>query len=160
MSKKRKLKSILHKIYARIPETNCKGLCQESCSMIGFTRLEEQVMTQASGQKPFLTNDAVCGYLVDSRCSVYESRPAICRLFGSTEKLKCEHNCNSDRVLTEPQSHAILGEIDTLSPNGGMRTNISKLQAVNMRLGNKLDAPLSNMKKEPISSIVPFKKTD
>lgn len=130
--------------------------------MIGFTKLEAQLMTEKSGEQPTLNDDAQCGYLSEGKCSVYDVRPAICRLFGSTEKLPCIHGCEPDNGrIPETESMKILDEIDKL--NGGdrkMYSNMTKLQAVNIRLGQPLSAPLSDLHVDGVSTIVPFKKKD
>lgn len=34
-----------------------------------------------------------CPALVADRCSVYEDRPLICRLWGAVESMPCPHGC-------------------------------------------------------------------
>lgn len=46
---------------------------------------------------------AICTHLIDGKCSVYEKRPFICRLYGASELLKCEH-CTSERYLSEQET--------------------------------------------------------
>lgn len=159
MSKIRKKLAVLRNIYKRIPNANCKGLCVESCSMIGFTKLEGNQMAGFSGKQPFITDNVVCGYLSEGKCSIYEVRPAICRLFGVTEKLPCEFGCTPDKILLEVQSMQILSEIDKLG-DGIMHSNVSKLQAVNMKLDRPLNAPLKEMQVQNVSSIVPYIRKD
>jgi Fe-S-cluster containining protein len=36
-----------------------------------------------------------CPALVDGRCSVYEDRPLICRLWGAVESMPCVHGCEA-----------------------------------------------------------------
>jgi Fe-S-cluster containining protein len=142
MSKIRKRLVILKNQYKKIPNANCKGLCQSGCTMIGFTKLEGQQMSEAAGRSPFLTDDADCGYLSEGKCSVYDQRPAICRLYGATEKMPCPHGCKPDRMLAETESEEILAKIDSLS-DGKMYSNISALQAYNMKMGKPLSELLS-----------------
>jgi Fe-S-cluster containining protein len=127
--------------------------------MIGCTKLEGEAMTTKAGKPPSMNDDAVCDYLSEGKCSVYDQRPAICRLFGSTEKLMCPHGCVPDRVLPEIESMKILDEIDKLS-DGHMYSNVSKQQAINLRLGRSLSAPLSSSTVKNALDIIPFKKKD
>lgn len=51
------------------------------------------------------------------RCSVYEIRPLICRLWGVVETMKCHYGCEPERYLTDEEGkvffarlHYLLGE--------------------------------------------------
>ena len=159
MSKERVKIAKLKEAYKRIPNANCKGLCQEACSMVGFSKLEGQRMTEAAGKPPFLTDDATCGYLSEGKCSVYEQRPAICRLYGSTQKLACQFGCEPDGGrLEEEISNQILDEIDKINGGHVMYSNFTHKQALNMKLGKPLSAPLSSSPVPAIETIVPFTK--
>jgi Fe-S-cluster containining protein len=68
--------------------------------------------------------DYHCPALKDGRCSVYEQRPTICRLWGATESMRCPHGCTPANALTQTQSHELLrlsaqvggGMVDTFKP--------------------------------------------
>ena len=105
----------LHKIYRKIPKIKCKGLCTSDCGVIGGTRLEFERMEQVSGQKPKCTDDLVCNYLKDGRCSIYLDRPSICRQYGVAEDLPCPHGCEAERVMTSEESFRISEEIQILA---------------------------------------------
>src|SRR5271154_278311 len=89
----RKLKQIDRKI----PFIECKGLCYDSCTVIGMSELEMKNINEVSGKEIFKSieetieklknaksnSDLRCPMLSDdNRCSVYENRPLICRLYG------------------------------------------------------------------------------
>lgn len=156
---KQKLKK-LHKIYRKIPTGNCKGLCQGSCSLIGMEKGEYERLTQVSGKEPFFTEEGSCGYLVDGRCSVYNDRPTICRLYGVTEKLPCNYGCNSPTVLSENSSQKILGEVQALVGGDRMYVNITRELALKIDRGEALGGPPSNTSLISDISIVPYKKKD
>ncbi len=94
----------LRALYARVPSTNCKGLCVEHCNSIGMTPREQQRIHARHGIRlprfaAFGTDDdpdALCPALTDGRCTIYVDRPLICRLWGATEDLPCEHGCIPD----------------------------------------------------------------
>lgn len=110
MNKKRLQK--LHRIYSRIPKVECKGLCHDACSLLGMSEGEFVQLTRVSGKEPAVTNDYSCNYLTDSkRCSVYNDRPAICRLFGTGDFLPCPFGCEIEGNMTDAESRAILAEI-------------------------------------------------
>ncbi len=75
-------------LYSLLPELECKGLCSESCRHIACSKTEYERLGS-------LTMDAegYCSFLKDGRCSVYENRPMICRLWGIDETMQCPHGC-------------------------------------------------------------------
>lgn len=94
----------LRAIYAQVPSTNCKGLCVEHCNSIGMTPQEQQRIRVRTGLNlprfgAFGTHDdpdALCPALTSGRCSIYNDRPLICRLWGATDSMPCEHGCVPD----------------------------------------------------------------
>lgn len=95
----------IQRVWAAIPSTNCLGLCTESCGPIMASDIEEQLLAErgitilARRPEQVLAALAVtrdCPALVDGRCSVYEVRPTICRLWGAADKMPCPHGCVPD----------------------------------------------------------------
>lgn len=90
-------------VYARVPSANCKGLCHETCGPIPMTRFEHDRITARVGYRPppmLATgegdgDDALrCTLLTpDNRCSVYDVRPLVCRLWGADEGMPCPWGC-------------------------------------------------------------------
>jgi Fe-S-cluster containining protein len=82
-------------LYGLIPDNDCTGRCWPSCSIIPAAPREVEKMVEASGGKPFGHRDVItCDYLTeDQRCSVYEARPFICRLYGASGELPCDYGC-------------------------------------------------------------------
>jgi Fe-S-cluster containining protein len=111
----------LQELYDRVPSIECKGMCHGACCFIDASIRERERMEQASGRK-LDTLDAKrdpeaggtqrdrrggllaryrCSMLTnDGRCSVYDLRPMICRLYGVAEGLECKHGCKPERMLT------------------------------------------------------------
>ena len=84
-------------IYKKIPDSVCKKNCFECCTnSIQFTKSEEKAM----GGYSF---DGKCSHLIDGKCTVYECRPFVCRIYGSSELFKCE-NCVPERYLTPEET--------------------------------------------------------
>ena len=48
-------------------------------------------------------NDGCCSYCVDGKCAIYEKRPFICRIYGTSELLVCE-DCEPERYLTAEET--------------------------------------------------------
>lgn len=99
---------MLEAIYARIPDARCKGLCTKSCSVIAMTVHEARRLRQAGTPLPphdvalarvYADAGYRCPALVDGRCSVYELRPFVCRIYGSSESLPCPFGCEPDEGL-------------------------------------------------------------
>ncbi len=104
-------------IYARIPKMKCKGLCQACCGPIGMSqaemdRIQEQVGSRVQptdlGQSGVGLNHPTCPLLVNGRCSVYEVRPVICRVWGVVKSMRCPHGCRPNRWLSDAESHQLV----------------------------------------------------
>lgn len=107
----------LRELYALIPEVNCKRKCQAFCSAVfdegSMSLLEQNRVLNFHGYKP--PGPAFeCGYLDEAgRCSVYATRPTICRLWGVVEDapaMRCSFGCEPDRWLTNAEAMAIMHE--------------------------------------------------
>lgn len=83
----------MREIYAAVPAVACKGLCTDQCSVIPVSKLERAAIEEHTGRRvrtlpQFETlvmrpdDDGRCRYLKRGRCSIYEVRPLICRLYG------------------------------------------------------------------------------
>jgi hypothetical protein len=93
-------------LYAQIPDAGCKGLCADACGPIGMSEHERRRLGAAGYDIPAIRShqDAVravrelptCPALTDGRCGAYEARPALCRLYGAAEGMRCPHGCEPD----------------------------------------------------------------
>jgi hypothetical protein len=99
-----------------IPKFECKPGCSECCGPVMMSRLEWQRICDRLGCTPegdLGTLD--CPMLKDGRCSVYDIRPTICRLFGAIkDKLLCPHGCHPERALTDAEAGVILGKVQRI----------------------------------------------
>lgn len=94
----------LHKIYDLIPKIYCKGLCKENCTVIGGHKGEFDIIKEKYGIVAKCNDDLSCNFLTkEGRCSVYEDRPNICRIFGVAEGLECKYGCVREGILTQEQ---------------------------------------------------------
>lgn len=110
---KRHKLAALKAIYAKIPKMVCAGNCDVTCGSLGLSRGEKRHLTQITRKQPKLIGDR-CNYLKDNRCQIYADRPAICRLWGVTETMKCDWGCAPERYLSEKEARNILAEISDL----------------------------------------------
>jgi hypothetical protein len=105
----------LQKIYARLPQLQCKGLCQKACGPIGMSPLEHEAMIAFAG-KPLPPTSLKCPFLApDGKCSVYPVRPLICRLWGSVKSMRCPHGCTPGRWLSDDEAFALISRVHQLS---------------------------------------------
>ena len=128
----------LREVWSLIPNIKCEGKCYGACTTLDFTspiekkavrsyRIERRLpyfefkvlsppspeiaKHQAEGHEP---NDGclTCPYLTaQKRCSVYDVRPILCRIYGVSEILRCPFGCQPERVLTVDESSLIMGKL-------------------------------------------------
>lgn len=113
MSKRGAIRA-LDRLYAELPTLDCKGLCAESCGPIVMSRVEWVRITDKVGHEPVGGPDLTCPLLAGERCTVYDIRPTICRLWGMVPAMPCPHGCVPSRPLTDLEGYEYLlraGEI-------------------------------------------------
>ncbi len=111
----------LKAVYAEIPNVKCKGRCASACGLILMSTLEYERL----GKPKF--ESLRCPVLgEDNRCTKYDLRPAICRLWGATEDLPCPYGCEIEGSPVD--GAAILVQIKAISP--GVKPDIEKFRAV------------------------------
>lgn len=106
----------LDNLYAGLPKIECKRLCQQACGPIMLTPLERRRIVSETGRIPPIGPELSCPLLRDGACSVYEIRPAICRLWGLVDRptMRCPHGCVPERWLSDPEAHAVLAAAERL----------------------------------------------
>lgn len=108
----------LKKLYAGLPDIQCKGLCVNSCGPIGMARAEAERIADRVGcdvaSLPVIQphTDLACPHLSRSgRCKVYDVRPLICRLWGVAEGMECPHGCKPSRTVDRAEGRALLARL-------------------------------------------------
>lgn len=101
----------IQSVWDAIPSTNCEGLCAGACGPVHASDVERQILAEHGIRIAEFTVENVlaelvvsrdCPALVDGRCSVYEVRPTICRLWGAVEDLPCPWGCEPDGGRLDP----------------------------------------------------------
>lgn len=118
----------LDDLYSLIPQSmGCDGSCHQSCGPIVFTPEEGERIKAAGGCIPNLRlGEEPAGIdcpalTADNRCSIYEARPTLCRLWGSTSGLPCmAPGCRTKYPLTDEESRAVLYQAEALSALSGL----------------------------------------
>jgi hypothetical protein len=119
----------LQVIYDKVPSVSCKGLCYGACGPVPATGPERDEIRKLTGRRvktePELfqnqhprgvrilktSDDGTCGYLKKERCSVYAARPIVCRLYGASDGLRCEHGCWPDRPLSREEAMELIDQV-------------------------------------------------
>ncbi len=85
-------------IYSKIPKSKCKEGCFKCCTnVVQFTPSE---LKACGGEYKC---EGVCNFLKDGMCTVYDTRPFVCRIYGTSEILQCD-DCTPERFLTEEET--------------------------------------------------------
>lgn len=104
-----------------LPTMRCKGRCQDQCSIVPMTAAEVTRLQDACGRtfdvwpcKDRFTitppGSMTCPALgTDGRCTGYEGRPILCRMWGMTKCMRCPHGCEPSRWLTDQEVGELLG---------------------------------------------------
>lgn len=120
----------LERMYAQIPAFKCIEGCVDCCGPIPFSILEMGRAMRASPLKnPIAAVNALmagsshtkCVY-ASAGCEIYPVRPAVCRLFGTSEDpmLTCPHGRRPEKLFTREE---------TLELHGGYHRLIFEEQA-------------------------------
>lgn len=109
-------KKKLEKLYATLPEINCKKKCGDFCGAIPVGPGEEDYISEKYGDEniPEPDDDLRCSQLTDGgRCSIHDRRPIICRLWGLIDnpKMRCPHGCKPERWVTDKEAHRLMDVI-------------------------------------------------
>lgn len=99
-------------IYARLPELDCQKKCAVSCGPIMMSKAEEDRIADHVGYRPQFLQSPCPLLNAFGRCSAYEVRPAICRLWGVVESLRCPYGCEPKRWFTNAQAQRVLRQLE------------------------------------------------
>ena len=93
----------IKKLYEKIPPSMCKFGCSKCCTnMIQFTPSEEKMMGGYEWNNQ-------CSHLIGGKCSIYDRRPLVCRIYGTSDMFRCE-GCTADKYLSEKETMEIIHE--------------------------------------------------
>ena len=92
-------------LYHQIPSFQCKPGCTDCCGPIPFSKHEwDKVKNKRK------TKSTSCPYIANGKCSIYQDRPLMCRLYGTTAGLACPHGCRPMALLSKGQTDKIMSE--------------------------------------------------
>lgn len=96
----------LKQLYDRIPTFVCEPGCNDCCGPVAMSKTERKKIGLDSSITP-VDSTMTCKFYTHSCCSIYKDRPLLCRLFGTTEKLKCPKR-GPEKLLTQEQEDEIM----------------------------------------------------
>lgn len=83
-----------------IPVMECVPGCHDCCGPVLATIDEiRRLPAKTSKQREAALDELNCVYLDSCGCQIYQDRPLICRLFGTTEKLPCPRGVKPLKVV-------------------------------------------------------------
>jgi len=113
----------IREVYRSLPSIACKGACWNSCGPIDMSTAERQRVADLGYEIPGFTEERSkrwadgeplhCPALNRETltCDVYEDRPLICRLWGVSASMPCEHGCPSTGTLTDDETYELLFKV-------------------------------------------------
>ena len=92
----------------RIPAFACKEGCHDCCGPVTAPSDEvARLPTKSDKEHEEALAELNCPYLGDNGCQVYEERPLICRIFGTTPSLPCPNACAPVEMIAPKIEHQI-----------------------------------------------------
>ena len=86
-----------------IPSFACKPGCHDCCGPVTASSEEvSRLPMKSDAEHDEALAEFNCPYLGEKGCEVYEERPLICRLFGTTPSLPCPNACGP-ATMTDPK---------------------------------------------------------
>jgi hypothetical protein len=130
MPNPRKQDRELDALYATLPKLTCQGYCHDSCGPIDMSLRERQRIVQRARKPVECPRGALCSMLDEQRrCSVYEIRPMVCRLWGLVRSMPCQYGCRPDGgLLSDAEGVRLLVQSERLggSPLGDTRQRLAE----------------------------------
>ncbi|HSW12084.1 MAG TPA: YkgJ family cysteine cluster protein [Solimonas sp.] len=93
---------ILGDLRRKIPSFQCVPGCHDCCGPVTASSIEmARLPVKGKAVHDAALADLSCPHLGAQGCEVYDERPLICRLFGTTPSLPCP-NGRGPEVMTDP----------------------------------------------------------
>lgn len=102
----------LDDLRARIPTFRCIVGCHDCCGPVTASSEEmTRLPVKSEAEHAAALAELSCPHLGEHGCQVYEERPLICRLFGTTPRLLCPNGARPVYMIdsrTEAEIHRYL----------------------------------------------------
>lgn len=93
-------RDIIARLRERIPTFECKPGCHDCCGPV--TASSEEMLrlpVKSDTEHDAALEELNCVHLGPNGCEVYDERPLICRLFGTTPKMACPNDCGPETMV-------------------------------------------------------------
>lgn len=87
-------------------------------------------MIRNGAKPPGFDGEGVCTALKEKRCSIYENRPLVCRLWGVTKAMRCPFGCAPSSWVSDQEAGDLIERMGELREQDRV---VLKLMAKNMR---------------------------
>jgi len=92
-----------------IPSFKCVPGCHDCCGPVTTSSEEmSRLPVKTAAEHEAALNEWNCVYLGPNGCEVYEERPLICRVFGTTPRMPCPEGRGPEKMIdskVEAQIH-------------------------------------------------------
>ncbi|MES2353036.1 MAG: YkgJ family cysteine cluster protein [Pseudomonadota bacterium] len=99
----------------RIPSFECIPGCHDCCGPVTASSEEMfRLPVKSDEEHDVALANLNCPHLGEKGCQVYDERPLICRLFGTTPRLACPHGRRPELMVDaqiEQQVHRFFAEV-------------------------------------------------
>ncbi|MGO3405668.1 YkgJ family cysteine cluster protein [Marinomonas sp.] len=102
-------RDIIARLRSNIPSFECTPGCHDCCGPVTTSSEEmSRLPVKTDAEHDAALADFSCVHLGPNGCEVYDERPLICRLFGTTPNLACPNSCRPKEMVApeiEEQVH-------------------------------------------------------
>jgi len=102
-------RKIVARLRKRIPSFECVKDCHDCCGPVTTSSEEmSRLPVKTDAEHDAALNEWNCVHLGPNGCEVYEERPLICRIFGTTPNMPCPNGRRPEEMIdskTEEQIH-------------------------------------------------------
>ncbi|NMR25101.1 YkgJ family cysteine cluster protein [Pseudoalteromonas sp. NEC-BIFX-2020_015] len=103
-----KNQKVILRLRTNIPSFKCVEGCHDCCGPVTTSSEEmSRLPVKTDAEHEAALNEFNCVHLGPKGCTVYDERPLICRLFGTTPRMPCPN----DRAPEEPVDPKIEREV-------------------------------------------------
>lgn len=93
-------REIIEYLRERIPSFECQQGCHDCCGPVTTSSEEmSRLPVKSDAEHQAALDEYNCVHLGPNGCEVYEERPLICRLFGTTPRMPCPNKCRPEQMV-------------------------------------------------------------
>lgn len=93
-------RDIIVRLREKIPSFECVEGCHDCCGPVTASSEEmSRLPVKSDADHEAALNEFNCVHLGPNGCTVYDDRPLICRLFGTTPNLACPNSCRPKDMI-------------------------------------------------------------